>query len=243
MWTATEAVKEKGSVNVNEGRKQSILGAYSKVASMSGLFDDMMTNRTVFGRLLMHYLWRLPESRYEAYLTQAFAGIPDGFSGRLLEVPVGTGALSLPRFQELPQAGITCLDYVPDMLARARAYAEELGLQNVQFRQGDVGRLPFETERFDVVLSVNGFHAFPDKDAAFREIARVLKPGGTLTGSCYVRGKSRVVDAFCKAFLVPTGCFTPPFDTEETLRVRLEALYWEVEVETFGAFAALRCRK
>ena len=234
---------DKGSVSVNEGRKRSILGAYTKVADMGSLFDDMMTNRSAAGRLLMRYLWRLPKPRYEAYLARAFAGIPEGFHGHLLEVPVGTGALSLPRFQDFPQAEITCLDYVAGMLERARNYAAELGLQNVRFQQGDVGQLPFAAGSFEIVLSVNGFHAFPDKDAAFREIARVLKWGGTLTGSCYVRGESRVVDAFCKAFLVPTGCFTPPFDTEETLRARLEALYREVEVETFGAFAAFRCRK
>lgn len=51
-----------------------------------------------------------------------------------------------------------------------------MGLENVTFRQGDVGALPFDDASFDAVLSLNGFHAFPDKEAAYREVFRVLKP-------------------------------------------------------------------
>ena len=60
--------------------------------------------------------------------------------------------------------------------------ADRLHLKNVTFRQGDVGALPYADDTFDIVLSLNGFHAFPDKEAAYREIFRVLKPGGTFCG-------------------------------------------------------------
>ena len=63
-------------------------------------------------------------------------------------------------------------------MAQAKEKADRLGLQNVSFRQGDVGALPFEDGSFDAVLSLNGFHAFPDKEAAYRETFRVLRPGG-----------------------------------------------------------------
>ena len=76
----------------------------------------------------------------------------------------------------LKSAYITCLDYSEDMLSQAR---ERLGsLENVKLSQGDVGKLPYENGTFDIVLSMNGFHAFPDKKAAFRETFRVLKKGG-----------------------------------------------------------------
>lgn len=91
-------------------------------------------------------------------------------------MPVGTGILTMPLYQTLPDADVTCLDYSPDMMAQAREKAERMGLENVTFRQGDVGALPFDDASFDAVLSLNGFHAFPDKEAAYREVFRVLKP-------------------------------------------------------------------
>ena len=74
----------------------------------------------------------------------------------------------------MPEAEITCLDYSPEMLERAKSRGE--GLAHVRFQQGDVGGLPFGDGSFDIVLSLNGFHAFPDKEAAWREIFRVLRP-------------------------------------------------------------------
>ena len=50
--------------------------------------------------------------------------------------------------------------------------------KNVTFRQGDVGALSYADDTFDIVLSLNGFHAFPDKEAAYREVFRVLSPAG-----------------------------------------------------------------
>ena len=82
----------------------------------------------------------------------------------MLEVPAGTGVLSMPVYGRLPDADITCLDYSPDMMERARRQAEKRSLENVSFMQGDAGKLPFPDGSFDLVLSLNGFHAFPDKE-------------------------------------------------------------------------------
>lgn len=80
---------------------------------------------------------------------------------------MGTGILSMPVYETLTEADVTCLDYSPDMMERAKRQAEKRGLENVRFMQGDVGKLLFEDESFDLVLSLNGFHAFPDKEAAY----------------------------------------------------------------------------
>ena len=52
--------------------------------------------------------------------------------------------------------------------------------------QGDVGNLQMENESVDTVVSMNGFHAFPDKHKAFHEIWRVLKPGGDFIACFYI---------------------------------------------------------
>ena len=54
------------------------------------------------------------------------------------------------------------------MMGQAQEKADRLHLKNVTFRQGDVGALPYADGAFDIVLSLNGFHAFPDKEAAYR---------------------------------------------------------------------------
>ena len=94
------------------------------------------------------------------------------------------------------KADITCLDYSVDMMGQAQEKADRLYLKNVTFRQGDVGALPFADGAFDIVLSLNGFHAFPDKEDAYREVFRVLKPGGTFCGCFYVKGEQKRMDWF-----------------------------------------------
>ena len=56
--------------------------------------------------------------------------------------------------------------------------------------RGDVGNLQMENESVDTVVSMNGFHAFLDKQKAFHEIWRVLKPGGDFI-ACFISGENR----------------------------------------------------
>lgn len=149
----------------------------------------------------------------------------------------------MPIYKTLPQAEITCLDYSPDMMARAQRRAEQAGLTNVRFQQGDIGALPFEDGRFDLVLSLNGFHAFPDKEAAYREVFRVLSPGGIFCGCFYIEGENRRTDWFIKKLYTPKGFFTPPYETAESLRQRLSRQYNHVWLETVESMASFRAKK
>ncbi|WP_337665269.1 methyltransferase [Mitsuokella jalaludinii] len=165
-------------------RREIVHNAYAVVGQLSKGYDGMMKNESLLGRLANRFFWQLRGPRYESFVRQAFQGLPEDFSGTLLEVPVGTG-----------------------------------------------------------VLSLNGLHAFPNKMAAFCETHRVLKKGGTFTGCCYIKGQNRVTDLFVRAFCVPMGFFTPPFDTAESLEERLRSMYREVMVTRTGAFAGFVCRK
>ena len=171
------------------------------------------------------------------------SGIPEHFSGKLLEVPVGTGILTMPVYQTMPEADITCLDYSPDMMGQAQEKADRLHLKNVTFRQGDVGALPFADGAFDIVLSLNGFHAFPDKEAAYREVFRVLKSGGTFCGCFYVAGECKRTDWFVRRVYEKTGFFTPPYETVSSLKARLEGMYTDVDRGNLKSMAWFVCRK
>ena len=224
-------------------RKDQIKSAYRLTGGHASFYDGMMTYSTLPGKAICRLVWNMDGEKNLQYLEQALSGVPVDFSGKLLEVPVGTGVLTMPVYRDLPKADITCLDYSADMMATAQKRAETVGIKNITFRQGDVGALPFEDESFDLVLSLNGFHAFPDKEAAYRETFRVLKPGGVFCGCFYIRGGCARTDWFIKHLYIPKGFFTPPFETESSLCERLKGLYSEVNVTGVEGIGCFRCRK
>ena len=224
-------------------RREQIRSAYRLTGGNASFYDGMMTYSTFLGKCVCRLVWNMDREKNLDYLERALSGVPEDFSGRLLEVPVGTGVLTMPVYRELPGADIICLDYSEAMMASAQAKAQAAGLQNVRFMQGDVGALPFGDEQFDIVLSLNGFHAFPDKEAAYRETFRVLKPGGVFCGCFYIQGGCSRTDWFIRHLYQPKGFFTPPYETEDSLRARLARMYSQIEVTRVEGIGCFRCVK
>jgi arsenite methyltransferase len=125
----------------------------------------------------------VPESAVES-----FAGVANPFSlGRLqpgervLDLGSGAGTDSLVAAKMVGSDGsVTGIDMTPEMLAKARAAAAELGANNVEFIESEAESLPFPDASFDVVISNGVIDLIPDKDAVFAELYRVLAPGGRL---------------------------------------------------------------
>ena len=224
-------------------RHDEIKASYKQLGNIGTMYDGIITRSTLLGKLMDSLIWGLDKELAEKWIEDALSPIPEDFAGKLLEVPVGTGVLTMPLYRKLVNADITCLDYSADMMKNAEKRADAMGISNVSFVQGGVGALPFEDESFDILLSLNGFHAFPDKDAAFRETCRVLKPGGIFCGCFYIREEFRRTDWFVKHMYVPKGFFTPPFETKESLKERLDSLYSRVNVHTVNAEGIFCCVK
>ncbi len=117
----------------------------------------------------------------------------------VLDVACGTGNAAIPAAHA--GARVTGLDLTPAMLRKARERAAGLGIEWVE---GDAEELPFEDERFDVVLSTFGCMFAPRHEVVADEIARVLRPGGRL-GLC-TWTPSGVIGEF---FRVVGGYFPP----------------------------------
>ena len=94
---------------------------------------------------------------------------------RVLDVAGGNGNASLAAARRF--AAVTCTDYVPELLERARVRAEAERLA-VEVRVADAEALPFDDAAFDVVLSSFGVMFTPNQDTAAAELARVCRPGG-----------------------------------------------------------------
>lgn len=207
--------------------------------SSKNIYDGVLTQGNFFSRMYIKLFWSGTDDNEIARKVLSY--IPDDFSGKLLDVPVGTAVFTQRKWSSLKNAHITCLDYSTDMLEQAKRRLD--GQAHINFIQGDVGNLQMDDESFDIVLSMNGFHAFPDKQKAFRETFRVLKSGGDFIACFYIRGKSKKTDWLVKNILAKKGWFTPPFQTEEELKNTLQKMYKEVELHVDGSMAYFHCVK
>lgn len=207
--------------------------------SSKNIYDGVLTQGNFFSRMYIKLFWSGTDDNEIARKVLSY--IPDDFSGKLLDVPVGTAVFTQRKWSTLKNAHITCLDYSTDMLEQAKRRLD--GKAHINFIQGDVGNLQMDDESFDIVLSMNGFHSFPDKQKAFSETCRVLKSGGDFIACFYIKGKSKKTDWLVKNILAKKGWFSPPFQTEEELKNTLQKMYQEVELHVDGSMAYFHCVK
>ena len=161
---------------------------------------------------------------------------------RLADVPAGTAVLDIPcgggfAFRGLrPGQAVryVAADISPYMLQRARAAARRTQAEDViEFVEADVTALQFADNSFDLCVTYNGLHCLPDPRAALAELARVLRPGGTLRGTSCVTGRGTRQDALI-AMLRRAGVFgnAPRAGEIETW---LSELGFDVTLEHSGA--------
>ena len=95
----------------------------------------------------------------------------------IVDVATGPGTLALLAARR--GLSVSALDFSPAMIAALRRRADEAGFDIDDARVGDGQALPWDDDRFDAAFSMAGLIFFPDRDAGFRELRRVLRPGGS----------------------------------------------------------------
>lgn len=100
-------------------------------------------------------------------------------AGKILDAGTGTGRFAIALAQN-PENSVTALDYSLEMLAVNRELSSNLGINNIEYVQGDIEHLQFEDDCFDSVVSITVVRHFPQYKNILKEYVRVLKPGGKL---------------------------------------------------------------
>jgi ubiquinone/menaquinone biosynthesis C-methylase UbiE len=208
--------------------------------SISNIYDKYITSGNIFFKIGAKIIWGINAKDYTIKLLE---NIPNDFIGKLLDIPVGTGILTFEKYKQLNKAKIICMDYSNEMLEIAKERFLENNLKDIECKQGDIGNLPFENDTFDIILSMNGFHAFPDKEKAFIEIKRVLKNNGTFIGCFYVKGIKKRTDWVIKNIFVKNGTFTPPFYSKDEITEKLKKEYKDLEIWNVGSIICFKGKK
>ncbi|MFD2247937.1 arsenite methyltransferase [Pontibacter ruber] len=122
------------------------------------------------------------------------------------------------------------VDMTEVMIAKARENADKLGFNNVEFRQGEIERLPIAANRADVVISNCVLNLVPDKRKAFAETYRVLKPGGHFSISDVVL-IGDLPEGLVNAAEMYAGCVSGAIQKEEYLQIIRETGFENVTVQ------------
>ena len=110
------------------------------------------------------------------------------------------------------------IDFTSAMINKARTNAENLGFNNVEFRQGDIENMPVSNDTANVVVSNCVLNLVPNKDGVFKEIYRVLKPGGHFSISDIVL-VGELPDALQKDAEMYAGCVSGAIQKDAYLKL------------------------
>jgi arsenite methyltransferase len=122
------------------------------------------------------------------------------------------------------------IDMTDVMIEKARANAEKLGYNNVEFRLGDIEKMPMTANKADVIVSNCVLNLVPDKVKAFSEIYRVLKPGGHLSVSDVVI-KGELPQQIKEAAEMYVGCVSGALEIDEYLQTMKDSGLKNIQIK------------
>lgn len=162
-------------------------------------------------------------------LPTAFAQINPGDT----VIDLGSGAGNdcfVARYETGPTGKVIGIDFTPSMIAKARANAEKLGFNNVEFREGDIDNMPVGDALADVVVSNCVLNLVPNKQKVIAEMFRVLKPGGHFSVSDIVL-EGQLPDALRHDAEMYAGCVAGAIQKSDYLHFIQEAGFENITIQ------------
>ena len=213
MKNAKEIVKEKYGQIANQSKQEN----ESSCCGASGCCSDV--DYTIFSE---NY------DTIEGYNPEADLGLGCGIPTEFAHIKAGDTVIDLGSGAGndcfvaralVGEAGkVIGIDMTEAMIEKARINTEKLGYQNVEFRLGDIEKMPVTANIADVVISNCVLNLVPDKNKAFAEIARVLRPGGHLSISDVVL-KGNLPEKLREAAEMYAGCVSGAIQNAEYLQI------------------------
>lgn len=134
-----------------------------------------------------------------------------------------------------PTGKVIGVDMTPEMLQKARKNAKQNGYTNVEFRKGEIEKLPVEDNSVDVIISNCVINLSPDKRKVFQEAFRVLRPGGRLAVSDIVLLKE-LPDKIKNSVEAYVGCISGAIFKDKYLQLLRDAGFSEVTITDETAY-------
>jgi len=154
-------------------------------------------------------------SEMEGHVKDADLGLGCGLPTQFAKIKAGDTVVDLgagagndafvARHETGPTGKVIGVDFVTEMIKKARANTDKMGFNNVEFRYGDIEEMPISDSTVDVVVSNCVLNLLPAKDKIFNEIQRVLKAGGHFSISDIVL-KGELPDALRQSAEMYAGC-------------------------------------
>ncbi len=162
-------------------------------------------------------------------LPTQFAKIKKGDT--VIDLGSGAGNDCFVARAETGDAGkVIGIDFTPAMVNKARANAEKLGFNNVEFRQGDIDDMPVTSNKADVIVSNCVLNLVPNKHKVFSEVYRVLKPGGHFSISDIVL-HGNLPEKWKQVAELYAGCVTGAIQKDEYFGIIEEAGFANITLQ------------
>jgi SAM-dependent methyltransferase len=148
-------------------------------------------------------------------------------------IDLGSGAGNdcfVARHETGAKGKVIGVDFTPIMIEKARANAEKLGFNNVEFREGDIDAMPVSNNVADVIVSNCVLNLVPNKQKVIAEISRVLKPGGHFSISDIVL-EGNLPEALKEDAEMYAGCVAGAIQKTEYLQFIKDAGFQNIQIQ------------